>query len=325
MASILERTGITLFRRNVMVAKITTGGNRNGGNKTGAAPIDVNPVIRDQVLAALKGQKDDPEVKFTVKQREEAFAAALQALNGVQEGESKVKSLQTQINMTKDGNGQRLFELAKRCVVLTMDGKKARLTEAADLMAMSCEFAEVQTLNAWVKTHPGQEAPKSIRTIVPSWPPLKGDTINAMRKGGIDPTTLVKPNDMRKAYKEWKEKNPEGVSNAGRAPQPGGRNPGGAEAAGTGGAKEHDAYMTNLGKMSEASRNAIRSLVALLAGLPVSVQNEAAERIDELRLDLASLSDDDHEAIEARSGEESNDDSEDAEAGIQTTTTTKAA
>lgn len=234
----------------------------------------------DAPLPTLAGEAIAEAMKrFGKATVEKAAVAALTAIRDVQSGDAGIQKLEGEILLKREGNAQILFKLAKECVKLTMEGKTANLKNAADLMQVSCEFAEADTVSAYRAAHNGLEY--KVRQIVPSWPVLKSDMINAMKKASINPADFPMATKVRNAYKEWKEKNPGDVDTRGAKSRATDKN-GVVPAAAKADAKE-------IAKLSDAARNALMALTGAVQRAPAEKQPEVVAWVDELTKRIMSL------------------------------------
>lgn len=108
------------------------------------------------------------------------------------------------ISKVRGGNAKIMLSFARECVKLTMDGDKADLPKAAELLKVTCAHAETQLIDADEKEN-GDVRP--IAQIAPSWPPMRTNLILGMSKAGINPLTVENFTAIEKGYTEWK-KNP---------------------------------------------------------------------------------------------------------------------
>lgn len=241
---------------------------------------------------------------------ESAIKATKKALHDVQSGDEAVKTLEQKIEEKKAGNATRLIILARECVSLTMseDGKVADLIKAADLMEGACKYVETITEIDYRKANPEATEAK-IRHIVPSWPALRSDFINAMRKAKLDPNSffvadkdkgkeIPQPTAMRNAYKEWKE-NPD---NAGELAVTG-RKPRAAESGQTD-AKTKEVAAA-VAKLSDSAKSVLANLATAMEQLDDKQQKKAVELLTITLGEVRNL---------AAAGE----DEKDEKAGVQT-------
>jgi hypothetical protein len=275
------------------MAKQTTKANGDNGNKSAGPDVagsNLAERIADKLGEALE--------KFGKEKVETAITAATDALRGFAGEEKEISALQQQIENKKAGTAVYLHNLAKQCVTLTMKGNRAMLEDAAELMRSACWFAEDTFLMEDAKAHSG--VLRKLSEALPSWPPLKGDTINAMQKAHLNPHKFEGPAKLRDGYRQWKEKNPAGKSERGAKPR--------AETAGvsTGQLPKRAVKVAeNVEKLTDSARSALAALIAAIQSKPETVQNKAAGMVSALTMQVKNLKDDEA--------------AKDAEAGIKTT------
>ena len=158
--------------------------------------------------------------KFGKKEFMKAAEAAKNAIHAVQGGDKEIRRLNGEIELKREGNTAVLWRLAKECVKIATHEGTADLAKAADLMELACQYVEAVTELDFRKENPEATEAK-IRHIVPSWPVLRANSINAMRKANLNPNDFPKPSGMLTAYKAWKENpaNAGQVAQTGRAPR----------------------------------------------------------------------------------------------------------
>lgn len=210
-----------------------------------------------------------------------AAKLALGAIAKVEGGEQEVKKLEGEILLKKEGNAHVLWNLAKECVKLTAQDGKAILLDAADLMEQACAFAEEDCVARYNKAHNTSDA--KMRQIVPSWPVLKANQLNAMKKAGLNPSDFAGPTKVVNAYNEWKTANPESVDNRGARPQA----PEGPKELPKPVAKTAE----TMTKLEDTARGAIMALVAAVQTKSPKSQHRAAEMISSLIKQISALKD----------------------------------
>jgi len=218
-----------------------------------------------------------------------ACEAAQGALGKVAGTDKEIEGLRTQINVKESGNMYTLLSLARTCVELTLKGKRAMLAEAADLMREACKFAEDNAVAEDAKLRNGTTRP--IKDIVPSWPVMRSNIINAMGKAKIDPRKVAKPSAMEEGYNTWKKKNPSQVSN--RGARPGNTNrqdaQGNQPSATPGLTKAEEKTAKTFHKLTDSARSAVGHLIQVLQTKAEAEQLRAAELISSLTKQVAAL------------------------------------
>lgn len=206
---------------------------------------------------------------------------AIGAIERVEGGEQDVKRLEGEILLKREGNASVLWNLAKECVKLTVKDGKAMLLDAAELMEAACAFAEEDCVARYNKAHNTSDA--KMRQILPSWPVLKANQLNAMKKAGLNPSDFAGPTKVVNAYNEWKAANPESVDARGARPQA------------PEGPKELPKPVTKAAetmvKLEDTARSAIIALVAAIQTKPAKSQHRAAEMISSLIKQINALKD----------------------------------
>lgn len=161
-------------------------------------------VTRQQTAKATESNKrHDTADTETAKYIEVFGKGYLKALALANSTLKEVVSADTIIAKVRGGNAKIMLSFARECVKLTMDGDKADLGKAAELLKVTCAHAEQGLVEADEKEN-GEARP--IAQIAPSWPPMRTNLILGMSKAGINPLKAENYTAIEKGYKEWKAK-----------------------------------------------------------------------------------------------------------------------
>lgn len=156
------------------------------------------------VASAVKRKLTDVHDAETAKYIEIFGKSYLKALALAGATLSEVVSAEVIIAKVRGGNAKIMLSFARECVKLTMDGDKADLPKAAELLKLTCAHAETALIEADAAEREDDERP--IAEIAPSWPPMRTNLILGMSKAGINPLTVENFTAIEKGYKEWKAK-----------------------------------------------------------------------------------------------------------------------
>lgn len=253
---------------------------------------DSNPEIEETIMAKKQTANDTQDVNETVPEvlRDKLITgavytkivdAAKEALTGYSVGQKEIDTLQTQIQLKRQGNSQKVFALARFCVEQTMHKGKADLRKAGIVMRDACEAAEADTMAQWNKSHPGQVV-KHIRQVVASWPPLKTYVVQSMLKAGLDPRDFENASKLKEAYAKHLEAHPETADARGARPR--------ATDTNTANSRDGKVITGHVENIDATPRHQIALLVKAVEALPTAeLQKESAALIAKCIAEIGAL------------------------------------
>lgn len=228
----------------------------------------------------LRGLKDFGRDVFL-----QAAEAATKSFKDSQKPESDIDKLSKQIMIKREGISGILYKHAVKCTALTMidkdDKKVADLPKAAELMRLSCGYAEDLALEDFKHRNPEATGVK-INHIAPSWYVLKSEYIGAMRLQSLNPEDFPGGSAMVAAYRE-KRTADNGTGAAGQtaagAAAPGTSRTGGAASTATHTPAPGNQLVPDgtVGKLTDSAKSMLANLAVALCQLDEKGQAKAVD------------------------------------------------
>lgn len=160
-------------------------------------------VTKLQTAKTQESRKHDVSDPETAKYVEIFGKTYFRALALANETIGEVVRADEIITKAKGGTARLMLDFARECVKLTMDGDKADLPKAAELLRTVCAQAEVQIIKADAKKHGWDERP--LNDIAPSWPVMRTNMINGIGKAKINPIDVQNFSAIDQGYRQWKK------------------------------------------------------------------------------------------------------------------------